>query len=196
MRARARLWVVKSPLGSPGGDFESFAWRIQPTLFAILGKYFGGIESDLEDLVHDVLLRALLRWEHLKLLDEDSRRAWTGRVAHNCFLDRCRRKGSEASRMEALLHLHEQAERAEEDWEPELWEFVGPEDLLQAVEALSNPKLRRTFELYLRGLSYAEIGSDTGDKPGTVGARLTRARRELRALLLEPAERRRRERTR
>ncbi|MBZ4422430.1 RNA polymerase sigma factor [Myxococcus sp. RHST-1-4] len=193
MRARARLWVVKSPLG---GEFESFAWRIQPTLFAILGKYCAGIEHELEDLVHDVLLRALLRWEHLKLLDEDAQRAWTGRVAHNCFLDRCRRKGSEASRMEALLHLHEQSEQLGEDWEPELWEFVGPEDLLQAIEGLSSHKLRRTFELYLQGLSYAEIGRDTGDKSGTVGARLTRARKELRALLREPAERRRRERRR
>lgn len=193
MRARARLWVVKSP---PGGEFESFAWRIQPTLFAVLGKYCGGMEHDLEDLVHDVLLRALLRWEQLKRLDEDAQRAWTGRVAHNCFLDRCRRKGSEASRMESLLHLHEQAEQLDESWEPELWEFIGPDELLQAIERLSKPRLRRTFELYLQGLSYAEIGADTGDKPGTVGALLTRARKELRELLREPAERRRQERIR
>ncbi len=193
MRARARLWVVKSPLG---GEFEAFAWRVQPTLFAILGKYCGGMEQDLEDLVHDVLLRGLLRWEQLKTLDEDAQRAWMGRVAHNCFLDRCRRRGSEASRMEALLHMHEQSQELDEGWEPELWEFVGPEDLLQAIDRLSTPKLRRTFELYLQGLSYAEIGADTGDKAGTVGARLSRARKELRVLLHEPAARRRRERTR
>nr|WP_211194074.1 RNA polymerase sigma factor [Pyxidicoccus fallax] len=187
------MWVVKAP---QGGGFEAFAWRIQPTLFAILGKYCGGIESDLEDLVHDVLLRALLRWEHVKLLDEDAQRAWMGRVAHNCFLDRCRRRGSEANRMEALLHMHEQSERFDEEFEPELWEFVGPEDLLQAIEKLSSPKLRRTFELYLQGLSYAEIGAETGDKSGTVGARLTRARQELRVLLRKPAEQRRQERGR
>jgi RNA polymerase sigma-70 factor (ECF subfamily) len=185
--------VVKSPLG---GEFEAFAWRVQPTLFAILGKYCGGMEQDLEDLVHDVLLRGLLRWEQLKTLDEDAQRAWMGRVAHNCFLDRCRRRGSEASRMEALLHMHEQSQELDEGWEPELWEFVGPEDLLQAIDRLSTPKLRRTFELYLQGLSYAEIGADTGDKAGTVGARLSRARKELRVLLHEPAARRRRERTR
>jgi RNA polymerase sigma-70 factor (ECF subfamily) len=193
VRANTRLWVVKSP---SGGEFEAFAWRVQPTLFAILGRYCGGMESELEDLVHDVLLRALLRWEQVKVLDEDAQRAWTGRVAHNCFLDRCRRKGSESSRMEALLHLQEQSEQLDETWEPELWECVGPEDLLQAIDRLSTPKLRRTFELYLQGLSYAEIGRDTGEKPGTVGARLTRARRELRELLREPAERRRREQRR
>ena len=192
MRARARLAIVKSPLG---GAFEAFAWRIQPTLFAVLGRYCGGKEQDLEDLVHDVLLRALLRWEQLKHLDEDAQRAWTARVASNCFLDRCRRKVSEASRMESLLHVHELSER-DDTWEPELWELVGPEDLLAAIERLSSPKLRRTFELHLQGLSYAEIGRDTGEKAGTVGARLTRARRELRALLHEPAARRRRERER
>ncbi|MFP2912810.1 RNA polymerase sigma factor [Pyxidicoccus sp. 3LFB2] len=184
---------MKSPAGS---GFEAFAWRVQPTLFSILRKYCGGMEQDLEDLVHDVLLRALLRWSHLKHLDEDAQRAWTGRVAHNCFLDRCRRKGSESNRMAALLHLHEQSEQLDETWEPELWEFVGPEDLLHAIDGLSSPKLRRTFELYLQGLSYAEIGRDTGEKAGTVGARLSRARRELRALLHEPAERRRQERQR
>jgi DNA-directed RNA polymerase specialized sigma24 family protein len=63
------------------------------------------------------------------------------------------------------------------------------------VERLSSPKLRRTFELFLEGNSYAQIGRDTGENPGTVGARLTRARRELRELLRAPAERRRRERT-
>ncbi|WP_163998415.1 RNA polymerase sigma factor [Pyxidicoccus caerfyrddinensis] len=193
VRANTRLWVVKSP---SGGEFEAFAWRVQPTLFAILGRYCGGIEHELEDLVHDVLLRALLRWEQLRHLDEDAQRAWTGRVAHNCFLDRCRRKGSESSRMEALLRLHEQSEQFDDTWEPELWEFIGPEDLLQAVERLSSPKLRRTFELFLQGNSYAEIGKDTGEKPGTVGARLTRARRELRELLRETAERRRGERRR
>ena len=191
--------VVPPPPGGgfgAGREFEDFAWRIQPTLFAILGRYCGGMEQDLEDLVHDVLLRALLRWEQLKLLAEDAQRAWTGRVAHNCFLDRCRRRGSEASRVEALLRLHEQSEQLDDDWEPELWEFVGPEDLLQAIGRLSNPKVRRTFELHLQGLSYAEIGADTREKPGTVGARLTRARKELRGLLKGPAERRRQERTR
>ncbi|QSQ24632.1 sigma-70 family RNA polymerase sigma factor [Pyxidicoccus parkwayensis] len=165
-------------------------------MFAILGRYCGGIEHELEDLVHDVLLRALLRWEQLRELDEDAQRAWAGRVAHNCFLDRCRRKGSESSRMDELLRLYELSEQQDGSWEPELWEFVNPEDLLQAVERLSSPKLRRTFELFLQGRSYAEIGKDTGEKPGTVGARLTRARRELRELLREPAERRRRERRR
>ncbi len=193
MRANRRLWVVKSPAG---GGFEAFAWRVQPTLFSVLGRYCGGMEHDLEDLVHDVLLRALLRWSEVKHLDEDAQRAWTGRVAHNCFMDRCRRKGSESNRLAALLHLHEQFEQPHETWEPELWEFVGPDDLLQAIDKLSSPKLRRTFELYLQGHSYAEIGRDTGEKPGTVGARLSRARRELRVLLKEPAEQRRQERKR
>lgn len=193
MRANTKLWVVKAPSGE---EFEAFAWRVQPTLFAILGRLCGGIEHELEDLVHDVLLRALLHWEHLRVLGEDAQRAWTGRVAHNCFLDRCRRRGSESSRLEALLRVQAQSEQYDDTWEPELWEFVTPEDLRAAVARLSSPKLQRTFELFIEGRSYAEIGRETGEKPGTVGARLTRARRELRGLLRERAEQRRSERGR
>lgn len=193
MRAKPKLWALVSP---PGSEFEAFAWRTQPFLVLVLGKYCGGIEHDLEDLVHDVLLRTLLRWEQLKPLPEAEQRAWLARVAHNCFLDRCRRRSSEANRVEGLLRISEES-RQDEDWqEPQLWEFITPADLKEALARLPNDKERRAFELHLQGLSYAEIGKQLGARPGTVGAWLTRARQGLRELLRATAERRRMERPR
>lgn len=192
MKGKPQLWVLTSP---PGSAFETFASRTQPFLFMILGKYCGGIEHELEDLVHDVLLRTLLRWEQLQHLEEEAQRGWLARVAHNCFLDRCRRKASEANRVEALLRISEQS-RDDEDLEPELWEFISSHDLKQALEQLKNDKERRAFELHLQGLSYAEIGAQMGARPGTVGAWLTKARVGLRELLRATAEQRRTERSR
>ncbi|WP_256569323.1 RNA polymerase sigma factor [Myxococcus qinghaiensis] len=195
MRARPRLRVVEPPSGVPGTDFEVFARQFQPVLFAILRKYCVGIEHEVEDLVHDVLLRALLQWEHLKHWESYKQRFWLGRVAENCFLDRCRRRKSEADRLRNLLELHEEAEHIDEAAQDELWCHVGEDDVKRALGFLS-PRLRLTFELYLQGMSYARIARETGVSPGTVGARLHHARLELRELLRETAERRRRERGR
>nr|BDT36137.1 sigma-70 family RNA polymerase sigma factor [Myxococcus sp. MH1] len=193
MRSRPRLRVVEPPSGAPGSDFEAFARQYQPLLFAILRKYCVGIEHEVEDLVHDVLLRALLRWEHLQRWDCFKQRSWLGRVAENCFLDRCRRRRSESDRLRGLLELSVDAEEHDGLEQDELWGYVGVEDLRWALSFLS-PTLRRTFELYLQGWSYSRIARETGVAPGTVGARLHHARLELREVLRETAERRRRER--
>jgi RNA polymerase sigma-70 factor (ECF subfamily) len=191
MRAKPKLWVA-SP---PANEFETFAWRVQPFLFLVLGRHCRGMAHETEDLVHEVLLRTMLRWDKLKLLDEAGQRAWLGRVATNCFLDRCRRRESEANRVTELLRISEQS-RDDDAREPELWEFITPEDLKEALARLDNQKERAAFELFLQGLSYAEIGERLGARSGTVGAWLTRARQGLRELLQATAEKRRLERRR
>lgn len=193
MSAKPKLWVMATP---PQSEFETFAWRVQPFLFMVLGKHCRGIEHEIEDLVHEVLLRTMLRWDKLKHLEEAEQRAWLGRVATNCFLDRCRRKESEANRVEALLRISEEFRQDDDVHEPELWEFITPQDLKGALERLDNEKERDAFQLHLQGLSYAEIGARLGARPGTVGAWLTRARQGLRELLRETAEKRRMERPR
>lgn len=192
MKGKLTLSVVRSP----SMQFETFASRTRPFLFTVLAKYCRGIEHELDDLVQDVLLRALLHWEQqLKNLEEEARRGWLARVAHNCFLDRCRRKASEARRVGEAPRSSEHS-RQDEDLEPELWEFISSQDLKQGLEQLKNDKERRAFELHLQGLSYAEIGAQMGARPGTVGAWLTKARVGLRELLRATAEQRRTERSR
>lgn len=192
MRARPRLRVVEAPSLEPGQGFEAFARQFQPALYAILRKFCAGNDSEVEDLVHDVLLRALLRWEHLQYWESFKQRSWLARVAENCFLDRCRRRRSEADRLRCLLELSEETDSTDEGEQNELWCHVGPDDLKWALTFLS-PKLRQTFELFRQGMSYARIARETGVLQGTVGARLHHARLELRELLRETAERRSRE---
>ncbi|MCP3100106.1 sigma-70 family RNA polymerase sigma factor [Myxococcus sp. K15C18031901] len=190
MRAKPRLTVVGRETDRPEFAFEQFAQHFQPPLFRVLGKYCRGSEQEVEDLVHDVLLRALLRWGELRHWQEASQRAWLVRVAKNCYLDRYRRRRSEEDRLQALFRLQEDSDDGGE--EDELWRYIEVADL-QAVLPYLPPKVRTTFELYLQGLSYARISELTGEPPGTVGARLTQARRLLRELLKETAEARRRE---
>jgi RNA polymerase sigma-70 factor (ECF subfamily) len=150
---------------------------------------------DLEDLVQDVLHRTLLRWDQLRRLPEAEQRAWLARVAHNCFLDRCRRRASEDHR-KSWFSDSEEDRRDDDAQEPQLWEFITTADLRQALERLENDNERNAFELHLQGLSYAEIGKQLGARSGTVGAWLTRARHGLRELLRTTAETRRTERLR
>ncbi|WP_241758069.1 RNA polymerase sigma factor [Myxococcus landrumensis] len=192
MSARPELRVVKPPGCAPVEEFEVFARQFQPILFAILRKSCAGMEHEAEDLVHDVLLRALLRWEDLQHWDAFKQRCWLGRVAKNCFLDRIRRRRSEADRLRSLLNLQDEFDGDDVAAQEELWGHVGEEDLKRALGFLS-VRLRHTFELFLQGMTYARIAQETGVPSGTVGARLHHARLELREVLRETAERRRRE---
>ncbi|MCE9668142.1 sigma-70 family RNA polymerase sigma factor [Myxococcus stipitatus] len=190
MHAKPRLTVVGTESEGPAFAFERFAQHFQPPLFRMLGKYCRGTGAEVEDIVHDVLLRALLRWGELCHLEESAQRAWLVRVAKNCYLDRYRRRRSEEDRLQALFRLQEGFD--DDAVEDELWRYVDVSDL-HAVLPLLTPKVRVTFELYLQGLSYARISQQTSEPSGTVGARLTQARRMLRELLRETAESRRRE---
>ncbi|MBN8472165.1 sigma-70 family RNA polymerase sigma factor [Corallococcus exiguus] len=179
-----------------GGEFAAFAIRHQPVLVAIARNVCGKSASDCDDLVQDVLLRALLQWERLKRWPEPARRAWLVRVLHNRFLDQCRRQGAETDRRVDLHNVHMLFEDPEDAPEPEQWECVTEDELRQAVARL-NEKLRQAFELHARGLRHAEIARRMNTpSAGTVGTWLFHARRRLKAMLHDTAERRRQERER
>ncbi|MCP3057447.1 RNA polymerase sigma factor [Myxococcus sp. K38C18041901] len=179
--------------GQARKGFETFGRQWQPLLFGILRKYCGGSSHEVEDIVHDVLLRALLQWDELQHWEAPKQRAWLGRVAKNCFLDRCRRRSSELDRLSALLALSADVDAPDEAEQNELWGYIEMEDLRWALGFLP-PTLRQAFELHQQGWSYASIAQVAGVKQGTVGARLHDARAALHERLKETAEKRRRER--
>ncbi|CAM3207212.1 RNA polymerase sigma factor [Corallococcus sp. ZKHCc1 1396] len=170
-------------------EYAAFATRHQPILLAVARNICGRGASDSEDLVQDVLLRALLKWDKLQDWAEPARRAWLVRVLHNRFLDRCRRRGTETAQAVNLGNVHKLFEDPEAP-DPELWECVTEAELRDAVSSLT-PNLRRTFELHAQGLRHAEIGQRLGAPVGTVGTWLFHARHRLRAKLRGLAEDRR-----
>ncbi|MBU8897556.1 RNA polymerase subunit sigma [Corallococcus sp. H22C18031201] len=175
-------------------EFAAFAIRYQPVLLPIARTLSGGRASDCDDLVQDVLLRVLLRWDRLKTWAEPARRAWMVRVLRNCFLDRCRRQGAESERIIDLTNVH-QLFVDPEAGEFELWEFITEDELREAVSELQDNQ-RKAFELRCQGLRHAEIGRRLGAPVGTVGTWLFHARQGLREKLRERAEARRQQRKR
>ncbi|CAM4426094.1 RNA polymerase sigma factor [Corallococcus exiguus] len=170
-------------------EYADFAVRHQPILMAVARNICGGNATACDDLLQDVLLRALLKWDTLRGWAEPARRAWLVRVLHNRFLDQCRRSRTEATTAINLGNVHKLFEEPESR-DQELWEFITEPELLKAVSALPF-NLRRTFELHSEGLRHAEIGRRLGAPVGTVGTWLYHARLKLRDQLRDMAEARR-----
>ncbi|MBN8230379.1 RNA polymerase sigma factor [Corallococcus macrosporus] len=180
---------MREELDTSDMEYADFAVRHQPILMAVARNICGGNATACEDLVQDVLLRALLKWDSLRGQAEPVRRAWLVRVLHNRFLDTCRRSRTEATTAINLGNVHKLFEEPEAP-DPELWECVTEAELLKAVSALPF-NLRRTFELHSEGLRHAEIGRRLGAPVGTVGTWLYHARHKLRDQLRDLAEARR-----
>ncbi|RKH65648.1 RNA polymerase sigma factor [Corallococcus aberystwythensis] len=180
---------MREELDTSDMEYADFAVRHQSILMAVARNICGGNTTACDDLVQDVLLRALLKWDSLRSWSEPERRAWLVRVLHNRFLDTCRRSRTEATTVINLGNVHKLFEEPEAP-DPELWECVTEAELIKAVATLPF-NLRRTFELHSEGLRHAEIGRRLGAPVGTVGTWLYHARLKLRDQLRDMAEARR-----
>ncbi|RKH63733.1 RNA polymerase sigma factor [Corallococcus interemptor] len=180
---------MREELDNSDMEYADFAVRHQSILMAVARNICGGNTTACDDLVQDVLLRALLKWDSLRGWGEPERRAWLVRVLHNRFLDTCRRSRTEATTVINLSNVHKLFEEPQAP-DLELWQCITEPELLQAVAALPF-NLRRTFELHSEGLRHAEIGRRLGAPVGTVGTWLYHARLKLREQLRDMAEARR-----
>jgi RNA polymerase sigma-70 factor (ECF subfamily) len=136
--------------------------------------------SDAHDLVQDALERALREWA--RFTPGTNVRAWMMAILSRLFIDRWRKQRCRP-RFVSLDGLDPPAEDDQQQERDTSWEAITPADLRRAATLLPQG-LRRVFELSAFGrLSYAEISAMTGIRVTTVGTRLLRARRQLRALL-------------
>jgi RNA polymerase sigma-70 factor (ECF subfamily) len=126
--------------------------------------------ADADDLVQDTFERALRAWD--RYADRGNVKAWLAAILHNRFIDRCR-----TNRPHVPL-----PDLPAPDDEPPAWTTVS-DDTLAAVLAELDPVFRRVFELRVAGHSYDRIARELGIPKATVGTRLVRARKRLKALL-------------
>lgn len=137
---------------------------------------------DPEDLVQDTLEKAV---HHLHELPADANhRAWMARVLTNLFLDRARRRA--ARPVETAIDDDAVASTAPDAraW----WEDLDADAVRAKVRELP-PELREAFTLFaFEGRSYVEIAAQLGIAKATVGTRVLRARRRLKALFTGAAE--------
>lgn len=134
--------------------------------------------ADAEDLLQDTFERALQRSHQFR--QGTDARSWLITIMRNLFIDRCR-KEKRIPRMEAILTL--QLIQPPSEPEPP-WAILTTDDLKAALREIEAP-YRQVFELYeFARHSYEEIAAQVGISPKTVGTRLHRARRRLRAALM------------
>lgn len=141
----------------------------------------GGAAAD--DLVHDVVERALLAGYHFQR--GANVKAWLNAIMKNLFIDGHRERSKR-------LHTEVPGEPAPISQPVSALDFVTMDDVVEALAWLE-PGARKIFTLaYLEHMSYRDISVRLGIPVNTVGTRLLRVRGTLRRLLARVHEVRKR----
>jgi RNA polymerase sigma-70 factor (ECF subfamily) len=158
-------------------SFLEEARASEPALRAVALRLCGN-RADAQDLVQDVYERAFRRYEGLR--PDSNVRAWLTTILHNLFIDRCRaaRRTPKVVPLTDALPQHEQ-----EQPEPPAWATIPAWQVREAIASLPRD-FRAVYELHVAGRSYDEIAQTLGLPKATVGTRLLRARRKLKAALI------------
>jgi RNA polymerase sigma-70 factor, ECF subfamily len=178
-REMTALHLVKSPGPMPTLDVAGLVREHEAALRATAMRLCRDA-TDAGDLVQDTFERALRSRDRLR--PGSNLRAWLLTILRNLFIDRCRRSAREP-RSELKLELIDSgAAMPEPEAEPR-WASITVVQLRGAVEQLPE-EFRSVYLMHaLEGRSYAEISTKLGIPGATVGTRLIRARRKLKALL-------------
>jgi RNA polymerase sigma-70 factor (ECF subfamily) len=155
---------------------------LRPVL-VVLARRMCASEADAADVVQDSLESALLAGDRLHAVE--NLQAWLVTILHRRMIDLFRKRERE--------QLGDPPEEPAVTQEAPVvdaprWASVDAEQLRAAVDRL-DPEFREVFVLHaFERRSYKEIAIALGIPLNTVGTRLLRARRKLRALLLGGSE--------
>jgi RNA polymerase sigma-70 factor (ECF subfamily) len=136
-------------------------------------------QFDAWDLVQDTIERALSRPS--PELPVAKIRSWLFVIMQNIYVDRCRAAGR---RRFVALSDDMMIQDGDDAESMPAWRSVDLEDVHACLDRL-DPRLREAYLLQVeQGLSLGAIAERLGTPVATVGTRLFRARRRLRALLV------------
>jgi RNA polymerase sigma-70 factor (ECF subfamily) len=111
---------------------------------------------------------------------------WIRRIMVNHAIDHYRKNKKKFAFSESMLEAEKIPEEANEDLG--MFEDISAKDLLLLVQQLS-PVYRAVFSLYvLDDYSHAEIAAEMGISEGTSKSNLSKAKRNLKKLVLEKIE--------
>ena len=137
--------------------------------------------EDAEDAMQESLVKAVRGLGGYHHKDEGSFRAWLHRIALNTAISRLRRHQLPQVEWEAL----EAAPAPQADPEDHALQRLTQEEVLAALDQLSEGHRLVVVLRYYNGLSCEEIADLLDLPPGTVGSRLFNARTRLRELLAD-----------
>jgi RNA polymerase sigma-70 factor (ECF subfamily) len=139
-----------------------------------LRRYAGSLLRDrqeVDDLVHDCLVRALDRLHTRR--DEGEMRPWLFAIMHNLYVSRVRRTQTRAA-AESLDAIAESSVGARQE------AHVETRDVMAAVRRLPEDLRGVLLLVTVEDLSYAETARVLNIPIGTVMSRLSRARERIR----------------
>ena len=163
------------------GDTEAFGMlveRYEPKLLRY-GRKFLPRAEDVEDIVQDVFLSA---YQNMRSFDIERRFSpWIYRIAHNAFVNAIRKHSrNPLTMMDFDTFIAHHAVDESENHEREDAEMKAL--IERGLEKLS-PKSREILVLYyLEEFPYQELAEILRVPIGTVGVRLMRAKKEMRAI--------------
>ena len=159
--------------------FRSIALEAQPYLLRRASRLERS-HARAWDLVQDTFERALSHFHQFR--PGTNPRAWLLSIMTNLFIDRCRLRSRELlSEPSTFSELPTPKPET-----PALWRSFELDDITVALRRLP-PPFQTVLDLHLtRRCSYAEIARHLGIPCNTVGTRLNRARKMMRALLTAP----------
>lgn len=141
-----------------------------------LRRYAGALLRDrqeVDDLVHDCLVRALDRM-HTRREDAELR-PWLFAIMRNLYVSRIRRHRTRG-RVESLDDLAESVVATEAPQD----DLIRTSEVLRAVERLPADLRSVLLLITMEDLSYSDVARVLGIPIGTVMSRLSRARERLR----------------
>lgn len=125
-----------------------------------------------QELVQEAFLRALPNESLLVSMESDKQRAWLYRTVKNLYIDHVRRKSRITYPEEVPEPTQHEPRYLEEEWRV-------------LLETLPEPEQTLFRKRYLEGYNATELSGMFGMPPGTIRARLSRARGILRSMLDE-----------
>lgn len=166
-----------SPVARAGHGRELLAEHL-PVLRAVASRLCRGNPAETEDLVQDVLEKALRSLHTLDLTQNP--RGWMVTILHNLHVDRYRRRARQGQHVpcdESLLTAPEPLAAPD-------WAGLTADDVRRAAARLP-AELRDAYVLFaLEGRTYAEVSAALGIPTATVGTRILRARARLKEMLV------------
>jgi RNA polymerase sigma factor (sigma-70 family) len=177
--SRSDAEIIRASLSDPGEFGEIYA-RHHPVVFRFVARRIG--TNDAGDVAADVFVRAFSIRARYDLTKPDCL-PWLYGIASNIVGDRFRRIRRRQRLYIAVVGIEGGAGISDADDRLVARQVTAP--LNAALGELSR-KDRETLLLFaLEGLTYAEIGRVLGIPAGTVGSRITRARRRILELIPE-----------
>ncbi len=128
--------------------------------------------QEVDDLVHDCLVRALERLDTRH--ESGDLRAWLFAIMHNVFVSRLR-SARVRGPQQSLETIPEQAMSKQGGQE----QSIATLEVLQALQTLSQEQQSVLTLVSVEGLTYAQVSQVLGIPIGTVMSRLSRAREKL-----------------